>query len=200
MRAILLGTSFFVGVTSHAQDAIHTMLSQIAAMDDYIGTSEKGYQVTEEDIDSIGVITNEEYILHQAFFSSLAAVNPIMDNMPAVADINNLYGTILSQLSASLKRYQQSQWFSDEMVYIGRVYTTIRDQCDVDIFTLHQLLTADDLKMTDGERVREIEIIHKDMRDAYRFLQSFQITAEKVIVKRQKAAATSETLKKIYGN
>jgi hypothetical protein len=202
MRTIILGILFIVSgrFSGRAQDAIQTMLQQVAALEDFIGTAEQGYQVEEQDIYTIGAITGEEFLLHQAFFNSLVTVNPVVNNMPAVTDINKLYGAIINQLSASLKNYRQSVWITaKEMQDINKVYMTISDRCGQDINALQLCLTNNNLKMTDGERIRYIGAIHTDIKEIHGFVQAFQVSTDLLIVRRQEVTVSAGVVRNIYG-
>jgi hypothetical protein len=201
MRQILFGVILMAsGLTLQAQDDIQEMLQQIIVLDDYVGSSEKGYLLAERDIDTISDITGDEFELHQAFFNSLGTVDPAVANTPGIADINNMNRMILRQLSTSLNQYLTSQWLSvNEMTYVEQAYSAVSIRCDDDIGFLRLLLTDYDLTMTDGDRIRLIGTIDKDIRDEYEFVQAFQANVGLAIAYRQKDAGNNATLKTIYG-
>src|SRR5580704_8597036 len=96
-RAFLFGLVVLLGCTGRAQflggifdqgaTELKEYAEQIAALQVYTGQAEKGYKIVEGGLANIGKINQGELELHQAFFSSLAAVNPKIANMAEVADI-----------------------------------------------------------------------------------------------------------------
>jgi hypothetical protein len=60
----------------------------------YIGKARRGYTIVETGLKDIGNIHGAEYALHEAYFGSLAAVNPKIAAMPEVEEIIQLRGNV----------------------------------------------------------------------------------------------------------
>jgi hypothetical protein len=84
-RAQLLGGFFDQGATE-----LKEYTAQIAALQLYIHKAQRGYRIAETGLTDIGNIHRAEYDLHQAYFGSLAAVNPKIAGMPEVGEIIKL--------------------------------------------------------------------------------------------------------------
>ncbi len=69
-----------------AQGRLKTMLEQVAALQEYIVTAEKGYRIAEEGVHLVRDITSGELDLHKDYFSSLATVDDAVLRCPALAE------------------------------------------------------------------------------------------------------------------
>ena len=58
-----------------AQGKLKTMLEQVAALQGYTATAEKGYRIAEEGVHMVRDIKSGEFDLHKAFFGSLERVD-----------------------------------------------------------------------------------------------------------------------------
>jgi hypothetical protein len=88
-QAQVLGGVFDQGATELKEYA-----AQIAALGLYINKAKQGYTMVEKGLADIGNIHKAEFALHQAYFSSLAAVNPKIAGMSEVGEIVKLQAVI----------------------------------------------------------------------------------------------------------
>jgi len=70
----------------HAQGRTKTMLEQVAALQGYIRTVEKGYQLAEEGVALVRDIKSGEFDLHRVFFGSLERVDKGVAESPILAE------------------------------------------------------------------------------------------------------------------
>src|SRR5690554_5363445 len=76
------------------------LLQQIVAMKVYARYLKDGYKIASKGIYSIQSFTNCEFNLHDAFFRSLASVNPMIANNGKVVDIIDWQKSIKKQFSS----------------------------------------------------------------------------------------------------
>ncbi len=151
------------------------LLEQIAALQIYIGYAQKGYEIVDKGLTTIGNIKNGEFNLHRDFFSSLKNINPKIKNYTRIAAIIALQANIIKTYKKAYKQVRESNSFnSDEINYIYRVYSRLIDDCTDVIDELITVTTANQLEMTDDERIKRINALYKDMQDKYAFAQSFR--------------------------
>src|SRR5674476_818487 len=96
-KLFIILTLIFIAADSHAQTwdewfaqkqtQKKYLLQQIAALQTYISTAEKGYKIASDGIHTISNIKNGELNLHSLFFNSLKTVNPKIKNATIVAEI-----------------------------------------------------------------------------------------------------------------
>ena len=201
-KVIMILSACFFCFSSQAQMAkmIETMLQQIAALEGYIATAEKGYKIAEDGLHTIRDIKNGEFNLHSTFFSSLQSVNPQVRGLSEVAEIVSLEVSMINRASRSLQSFRNSQWLStDEINYLSKVYTTLLKLVQEDVIALGNITTDDKLEMTDGERIKRIQILGKDMQQHYTFLLNFSDQTDLLAAQRQREFSDNETLRKLYG-
>jgi hypothetical protein len=195
-----LQAQFLGGFFDQNATRVQYMEQQIAELEVYIKDAEKGYQVVESGLQTIQGITNGEFNLHSVFFSSLKSINPQVSSMAEVAEIIALQIAIAERCSNALKTYQQSPWLhSNEVTYIGQVFSTLLQAGLSDVNTLISLTTANQLQMTDGQRIIKVQAVDTDMKDQYSFLQSFTDGTDLLSQQRQQESATTGSINSFYG-
>ena len=154
------------------------LIQQIAALQVYLSYVEKGYDIAKKGLDVIQQFKNGEFNLHETFFNSLKAVNPKIKNTAEVAEIIALQISIVNHFKDAIKTYKESSQFnSDELTYINKVYTNLTTDCLKDIDALTSVITDDSLQMNDDERIQQINSIYADMQDKNSFTQYFTNSA-----------------------
>lgn len=150
------------------------LVDQIAALKVHLGNLKKGYQIVQRGLYTIDNIKSGNFNLHRDFFSSLNNVNPHIKNSAKVADIIAYQIYIIrdfKQTNARLKK--DGNLTSDELYYLSYCYTNMMKSCDLTLAELMQVITKDKAKMTDDQRIKEIDRLHEDMRDKYAFVRAF---------------------------
>lgn len=205
MKKILIATvlCFGWGMSIKAQvegKMLKTMLQQIAALQAYIKVAEKGYQIAEDGLHTIGDIKNGEFNLHGIFFSSLKTVSSSVKNAAEVAEIIALQISIAQQFSKSVQRYQQTGVLrGDELTYIGKVYSNLLSEGIKDIDALTTILTDGQLEMDDGERLNRIQGIDTDMHAQYGFMKKFTGQTDLLVMQRTRDGSDAGTVRQLYG-
>ena len=110
MQRILIICALLVDgiLTSHAQ-TLEVMAEQLAALQTLRQTTTQGYSIVTMGVHNIGQITNDEFQMHGAYFSSLGAINPSLTADPKVTALRNLQKALMQQINARLSYWQQQQ-------------------------------------------------------------------------------------------
>src|SRR5690554_6386829 len=132
------------------------LLQQIVALKVYAGYLKDGYTIASKGIHSIESFANGEFGLHDAFFSSLKVVSPIIASNEKVDDILEWQMEIKKQFSMLLKMTIHSQ----RKDYFENVKDKIVKECEVDLEELLILISSGGLEMSDDERLPRLEKIH----------------------------------------
>jgi hypothetical protein len=203
MKRIVIGIVIcFSAISTQAQmaDILQTMLKQIAALQGYISTVEKGYKIAQEGLTTIGDIKNGEFNLHQAFFNSLKTVDPSVKNAEKVLEIIALQTSISKNFASALSRYQGSQMFSQgEIQYIEKVSSTVLSTSQKNLSALLDVLTDGRLEMDDGERLSRINEIYNNSTEEYGFSKNFTDEGDILTQQRLRENGDLETVKRLYG-
>lgn len=176
------------------------LVKQIAALQVYIGYLEKGYQIVEGGLHTIGDIKTGHFNLDKNFFDGLKAINPQVRNYARVTDIISLNIQIVQLFGRALKDARSSDRFnSGELDYAGKVFTNVTDDCGELIDELTQLLTPGDLQLSDDERIKRIDGVYAEMKDRYGFMNSFCGDLTRLRLQRSQELQDARTLQKIVG-
>jgi hypothetical protein len=147
---------------------------QIALFQLYLGSVQKGYSIAQTGLTTIGNSKDKEWQLHSAYISSLDKVNPIIRNSPQVAAILSLQLKVVQTCQNTLHRVKRNgQLNPEESNYIQRVMANLLHYCAADMYELVMVLTANQWKMTDPERLKRVEALYESMLDKQAWAQQF---------------------------
>lgn len=146
------------------------LLQQIAALQVYSGYLKHGYEIAHRGLGNISGSLKEEFSLHNGYYSRLKAVNPVISSDPRVNDILIWQGDILKSLN---ELGNVNYLTSYEKEYVSKVKSALLSDCDAQITALQALLSNNRLQMSDDERIKRLNGIHKAMQDNYSFTKSF---------------------------
>jgi len=176
------------------------LIEQIAALQMYVGYVQKGYSIAKKGLTTIGTIKKGDFNLHSDFFSSFKNVNPSIGNYAKVADIIAYQTKIIQTYKAAYKQAQSISLFSSgEIDYIYKVFTNLITYSTADIDELIKVITANQLKMKDDERLKRIDAIHTSIQDKYSFAESFAEDARVLAINRTKEKNNIEASRRLYG-
>jgi excinuclease UvrABC helicase subunit UvrB len=134
----------------------------------------KGYQVLSTGYNTIKNLSEGNFSLHQVFLDGLLEVSPTVKKYKKVADIVNLQLEIVRQYKSALSKFTAGQVFSPgELEYIENVYTGLADRSLKNLDELLMVITANQLRMNDAERLNAIDRIYDEMKDKQDFLRHF---------------------------
>src|ERR1035437_3065632 len=170
------------------------LLQQIAALQTYMATAEKGYKIASDGIHTISNIKNGEFNLHSLFFNSLKTVNPKIKNAAIVAEIIAYQIAIVNKF----KNISKQNLNSDELAFVGKVYSNVIAESLKDINALIEVITDNELQMTDDERIKRITALNTDMQDRFMFSQSFVNDANILSVQKQHQLNDAVSVKQLY--
>jgi hypothetical protein len=134
----------------------------------------KGYEILSEGYGAIKDISEGNFNLHNDFLNGLLEVNPVVKNYKRVADIFYYETLIVKTAGTAVKNFQASDMFSeDELDYMGTVYNNLLDASAKNVEDLLTIITAQQLRMSDEERLAGIDRIYDEVQDKLLFLQHF---------------------------
>lgn len=150
------------------------LVEQIAAFRLYASYLQKGYKIAKEGTGLIGNITNGEFSLHQLFFTGLRHVNPAIRSYGKAAEIVSIQASIIATCDSARTRASVGRQFSrQELDMIGGVCSSLLVDVDKTVEELMDVITDDNLQMSDDQRTERINRIHAAIflqRDAARKL------------------------------
>jgi hypothetical protein len=150
------------------------LVDQIAALRVYAEYVKKGYNITHAGLTTIENIKNGHFTIDQSFFTSKGNVKPAISHSIKVLNIIGYQAKIIRDL----KRFYQSSkndpnFSADEILYLSHVYANMLRQCDDSLAELRDIIRSGALEMTDDERLKRIDTLHRDIVEKYAFTQAF---------------------------
>lgn len=170
------------------------LLEQIAALQSFMATAEKGYKMISEGIHSISAIKNGELNLHTVFFGSLEAVNPAVKNMAMIANIISDQIAIVN----AFKHISQQNLNPNELAYIESVKEEVISKSLEDLDAILAVLADQQLQLTDDERLKRLTEAGAGIQDKLQFAQFFSNAANLLSIQKQNSLRDVNTLQKIY--
>ncbi|HWB27709.1 MAG TPA: hypothetical protein VG738_19675 [Chitinophagaceae bacterium] len=160
----------------------------------------KGYEVLSSGYETIKNISQGNFSLHQAFLDGLLLVSPAVANYKRIPDIINDQLNIVKEYKSAYTMYKQDKHFlPDEIIYLGQVYGNLFNQSVNDLNELIMVITANQTRMSDAERISSIDRIYAGMEDKLTFLRYFNNHTTMLAVQRAKEQNDAGTLQNIYG-
>lgn len=158
----------------------------------------KGYQIISTGYNTIKNISEGNFSLHQVFLDGLLEVSPTVRKYKKVAGIITLQLEIVQQYKSALSRFRTDQMFSPkELEYIENVYTGLIDRSLKNLDELLMVITANQLRMNDAERLNAIDRIYDEMKDKQDFLRHFNQKTTLLGAQRKKEITEYQTLEQL---
>jgi hypothetical protein len=200
-KVIIVWGMLLIVLFSRAQNKTFKLyIQQIAANKVYIEYLQKGYRIAKNGLTTIGNIKNGHWSLDKDFFAGLKGINPKVRNYSKVADIIVLNIKTIKQYKTAMKQARSAELFdSGEISYFDKVFTVLLDDCMRVTDELTLLLTANELTMSDDERIKRIDLLYTDMQDKYVFANGFSNDVNVMAFQRSKELREAATVRSLYG-
>ena len=158
------------------------------------------YEIIDKGYTDIKNIAEGNFNLHELYLDALLAISPSVKNYQHIPDIINMEYAIISESKAASQRFNTDGHFTpQELSYIGDTYTSLEQQSGKEIDELNMVITADQLRMSDAERMQAIDRVYADVSGQLSFLRQFNNTASVEAMQRLRASNDIITLKSMYG-
>jgi hypothetical protein len=175
-------------------------VQKLSQLKQILADLKKGYEIVYKGYTTIKNITEGNFNLHQVFLDALLEVSPAVRNYKKVADIISLQLRIVSEYKSAFKSFKENGKFTaDEIDYMGKVYSGLFDESVKNLETLTMVLTSGVLRMSDDERLKQIDGLYEDMMDKLTFLRHFNTQSSVLALQRANEGNEINHTKKIYG-
>ena len=173
---------------------------KLAEMKTILTDMEKGYQIISQGYETVKNIASGNFSLHQAFLDALMAISPAVKNYKRISDIVNTQLEILKEYQQFYGQFKADKNFSpDEITYLGLVYGDLVNKSASSLNELIMVVTANQLRMSDAERLSAIDRLYSDMQNKLVFLRSFNMQAAALSTQRSMEGADISAVKNLYG-
>ncbi len=190
----------FSVITNGQSKQIKLYLEQIAANKVYIEYLQKGYGILRSGLTTIGNIKDGHFRLDRDFFAALESINPKIKNYSKVVDIIAYNISIVREFKTTLQQARETGLFTGtEESYLESVYGNVLKGCNGIIDALTLFTSPGRLKMSDDERIKEIDALHDEMQDSYVFSKQFCAEINVLALQRKEDLNDVNTLKSLHG-
>jgi hypothetical protein len=117
-----------------------------------------------------------------------------------VADIISLQLKIVSEYKSAFQQFKENGKFTaEEIDYMGKVYSNLFNESIKNLETLTMIITSGTLRMSDDERLKQVDGLYDDMLDKLSFLRHFNNQTSVLALQRTREENQINFSKKIYG-
>jgi hypothetical protein len=179
------------------QTQLRYLVEQIAALKAYTGYLNQGYEIVSDGAQAVRNLKSGEFTLHDTFFKSLKAVNPLIRSSGRVADI------ISSQLAISKSLNQLKGLYGlslSQQNYIALVKSQVLREANNDLEELLLIISPGRLEMGDDERMKRVDKIHGAMLDKRSFTQSFCNELSMLVYQKEHEKQSINHVRNLYEN
>ena len=188
------------GFFNQQSSRVRLMFAQIAGYETLLQGLKRGYQITENGLNTVHELKGGTFDLHQAYFNSLQQVNPATGSNPKAQAIVGIRQQIAQVFTRELTwQQQQNILTAAEINYIRQVYRNLMNKCREEMDEVTMVLTPGKLQLTDQQRLERLDLIYTTMQDQSAFSISFTTRCRQMAASRQRARKNNDQLKTLYG-
>jgi hypothetical protein len=158
-----------------------------------------GYQILTKGYETIKNLSEGNFNIHKTFLDGLLQVSPTVRKYYRIVDIIKLQKQLIDDCKATLNSRKASNLFSqNEISYLVDVYEDIIDRSRKNLEELLLVITANQLRMNDEQRLQAIDRIYADLTHKKGFLQDFNSKGALLQSRRQRAMEENNHLQKLF--
>ncbi len=145
---------------------------KLSSMKNILQEMYQGYTELKQGYTHIRDIAKGNFNLHAAFLDALLAISPAVTSDPRITTIINSEYSIVSGYQTASTRWTTAGVFTgQELDYIINTYSALLQRCLQSAEELTMILTADQLRMSDAERMQAIGRIDVDTQAQLTMMQ-----------------------------
>lgn len=173
---------------------------KLAGMKSILKQMQQGYRIVSTGYNSVKGVAEGNFSLHEAFIDGLLLVSPTVRNYPRVKDIINDQAAVVNEYSTAYKSYKASGHFNvTEISYMSSVYNSLVSSSLRNLDELNMVMSDNKLRMSDDERLKDIDRIYASGHDELTFLRSFNERLGRLAAERAANIQDNNSIRQIYG-
>jgi hypothetical protein len=173
---------------------------QIAALQVYAGYLEKGYSIVQQGTSFINDLKRGEFDLHKDYFSSLRIPSPAVKNYSRVKEIVQLEEETMEVRERSLSLIRSANNLAPPLADAATATLSgILQRCTQQAVVLQTLITADQLQLTEADRITRINELYAGSRKLYRFVLEVFNSTSTLVLQHQKERTDGQQAAALYG-
>jgi len=174
-------------------------IEKLAQFKQILSDMKSGYDVLNNGYSTIKNISQGTFNLHDAFLKDLLSVSPVVRNYSRVADIIHCQQLLLSEYKSAYGNFKGGGRFTpDEISYLGTVYKNLFNESLNNLSELATVISDSQLRMSDDERLKQIDHIDADMQNKLAFLRSFNRRVSAIDAQRARDQQDNKNIRQLY--
>jgi Tfp pilus assembly protein PilE len=158
------------------------------------------YNLISQGYDQVKSIARGNFTLHQTFLNALLAVSPAVRNYYKVAGIINNEAELVREYQSAERYFQSTGHFApSELIYFNDLYAGLLSRSLQNLDELVMVMTADQLRMSDAERLTAIDRIDESMTAQLTTLRAFNNANAITDGQRSLINTDIQSLESLYG-
>jgi len=175
-------------------------IQKLSGLKSVLNQMYQGYEVVSKGYGAVKEISQGNFTLHEAFLDGLLIVSPTVRKYVRVQDIINDQSELVSEYKSAYSTFKSDKQITpDEIGYMMDVYNNLISQSLNNLTALAAVVTSSQLRMSDDERLRQIDRIYAAGHDELTYLRKFNDQSRNVALARAQAANDQQTVQKLYG-
>jgi hypothetical protein len=175
-------------------------IEKLSALKSILTEMYDGYKILTTGYNTIKDIAQGNFSMHKLFLDGLLTVSPTVKKYVRIADIISSQRTLVTEYKTALAHFKSVQLFNTaDIAYLQSVYDNVFNRSLQNLDELLMIITDNQLRASDAERINAIDRIYKDMEDKLEFLRTFNNKAGLLATQRQKALEENQSLQRLYG-
>lgn len=185
---------------SHEAQQLLLNVEKLSQFRQLLKDMKKGYEILTYGYNTVKDISQGNFSLHKTFLDGLLQVSPTVRNYRKVVGIVNYQITLVDEYRTAFGRFRNEGNFTpQEIQYLSSVYGRLLDNSLRNLDELATIITAGKARMSDDERLKEIDRIFAEMEDKILFLRNFNNNTSVLALQRAKERKDAQTVGKLHG-
>ncbi len=206
-RSLLIGgVLILIGIGGQAQSILQASeqlaldIEKLSELKGILRDMYTAYTIIDKGYTDVKNIVEGNFNLHKAFLDALLAVSPAVQDYSKVEGVISAESQILLEYKAASKQLAGSGRFSiGELDYMNGVYANLLNRSAACVSELVMLLTADELRMSDAERLAGVDRVYADISSQLRLLRMFNSGLAVQVGLRAREAGDIGSARGVYG-
>lgn len=173
---------------------------KLASLKNILGEMYTGYTVLSKGYGAVKDVAQGNFSLHEAFLDGLYLVSPTVRKYPRVRVIINEQAQLVNEYKSVSTAFHGDHNFNpDELAYMMAIYNNLVSQSLKNLDDLVMVVTDNQLRMSDAERLTAIDRIYQESHNQLSYLRKFNDQATRISWQRTQGTADRQSVKSIYG-
>lgn len=199
VTTLLVTPRFQANAQSFELQQLILNLQKLNQLKSILNQLKQGYEILAKGYETVKDLSQGNFNLHKTFLDGLLQVSPTVRKYHKIADIIRLQQQLIADCKKSLRSRSASALFSnDELGYLEKVYADLIDRSKKNLEELLLVITANQLRMNDEQRLAAIDRIYADVDHKTTFLRHFNQNGTLLQNQRQRAMTENQHLQKLF--